>query len=136
MMENSLTRVRWLAFVAVCFALGTNPVHAASLGNIDVKSKLYEPFHARIALRGASEGEMEGLKVKLAEDAVFERAALARPYALSKFKFEVVTTGARRGYVKITSHDRVREPSLSFIVEAQFPAGTLQRRYDVVLDLN
>ena len=114
------------------------PVHAVSLGAIAVKSRLNEPFHARIELRGLAEGESDGVRVALADDAAFARAGLQRSFVLSGLKFEVVATDARRGYVRITSHDRIREPSLSFVLEAILAgsAGTLQRRYDVLLDLN
>jgi Tfp pilus assembly protein FimV len=137
MIEGRMTQTRWLAFVVLCFGLGVAPAHAASLGDIDVKSGLYEPFHARIALRGLREGELDGMRVALADEAAFARAGLVRSLALSKLKFAIVATGARRGYVKITSRERVREPSLSFVVEAAFAgaSGTLQRRYDVLLDL-
>jgi Tfp pilus assembly protein FimV len=128
----------WLTIAMLCFGLGVAPAHAASLGDIDVKSGLYEPFHARIALRGLREGELEGMRVSLADEAAFVRAGLVRSLALSKLKFEVMATGAHGGFVKITTRERVREPSLSFVVEAAFEgaSGTLQRRYDVLLDLD
>jgi pilus assembly protein FimV len=130
-----VSAVRFVALVLMGIVASAASVYAASLGNIEVKSKLYEPFEARIALRGVSEADLDALNVTLADQAVFDQAGLSRPFALSALKFEVVATGARRGYVRITTHERVREPALSFIVIAQFAAGTLQRRYDVLLDL-
>jgi pilus assembly protein FimV len=137
MMANRVMKTL-LVLVALCLGLGVAPAHAASLGDIDVKSRLYEPFHARIALRGLREGELDGMRVSLADEAAFARTGLERSFVLSKLKFEVIATDARRGYVKISSQERVREPSLSFVVEAAFvgASGTLQRRYDVLLDLD
>ena len=134
-MARMMPAVRFIVLVLAAMVVSTGALFAASLGNIEVKSKLYEPFEARIALRGVSESDLETLRVALADETVFEQAGLPRPFTLSGLKFQVVATGARRGYVRITSHERIREPSLSFIVDAQFPTGTLQRRYDVLLDL-
>ena len=135
MMARKMSAVRFVALMFMGIVAGATSVYAASLGDIEVKSRLYEPFEARIVLRGVSEADLDALKVTLADQTVFEQAGLPRPFALSGLKFEVVATGARRGYVRITSHERIREPSLSFIVDAQFATGTLQRRYDVLLDL-
>ena len=135
MMARTMPAVRFFVLVLAAMVISSGALHAASLGNIVVKSKLYEPFDARIALRGVSETDLESLRVALADETVFEQAGLPRPFMLSVLKFQVVATGARRGYVRITSRERIREPSLSFIVDAQLPGGTLQRRYDVLLDL-
>ena len=138
MTGETVKRIRCIALALVCCLLGAAPVYGAGLGDIEVKSRLYEPFHARIALRGVSEGELEGLRVSLASEATFERAGLQRSLFLFTLRFEVVATGAGGGYLRVTSHDRVREPSLSFVIEAALAdaAGILQRRYDVLLDLN
>ncbi len=137
MIESAMTKTI-LALVVLCFGAGVAPAHAAGLGDIDVKSRLYEPFHARIALRGLREGELDSMRVSLADEAAFARIGLQRSFILSKLKFEVIATADRRGYVKISSQERLREPSLSFVVEAAFAgaSGTLQRRYDVLLDLD
>ena len=134
-MARKMSAVRFVALMFMGIVAGATSVYAASLGDIEVKSRLYEPFEARIVLRGVSEADLDALKVTLADQTVFEQAGLPRPFALSGLKFEVIATGARRGYVRITSRERIREPSLSFIVIAQFAASTLQRRYDVLLDL-
>lgn len=135
MMARMMSAVHFAVLVLAGMLVSSETLYAASLGNIEVTSKLYEPFEARIALRGVSESDLESLRVALAGQSVFDEAGLPRPFTLSGLKFQVVATGARRGYVRITSRERIREPSLSFIVDAQFPTGTLQRRYDVLLDL-
>jgi Tfp pilus assembly protein FimV len=58
---------------------------------------------------------------------------------LLTLKFKVMASAAGHGYVLISSHQRVREPTLSFIVEATsvgVSGATMQRRYDALLDLN
>ena len=83
MIESAMTKTL-LALVVLCFGLGVAPAHAASLGDIDVKSRLYEPFHARIVLRGLRDGELEGMRVSLADEAAFARIGLERAFILSK----------------------------------------------------
>jgi pilus assembly protein FimV len=127
-----------LALALLCFGLNAASVSAASLDKLDLKSNLYEPFEAHIALRGVSEDELDTLRVSRADEAVFERLGLVRSFALSTLKFKVVATAAQRGYVQVTSHERIREPPLSFVVEASFGGAVgsiLQRRYDVLLNL-
>ena len=139
LLANRVVKRCSVALTVLCGCLGSLPAIAASLGELDVKSKLYESFEARIALREVKEGELDSLRVALASDTTFERFGLLRSMVLSTLTFKVVATTAGRGYVQVSSHERVREPVLSFVLEATFagaPGTTLQRRYDVLLDLN
>ena len=65
---------------------------------------------------------------------VFERAGLARAYALTALKFEVVATGEESGYIRITSRDGIREPALEFIMEVNWGSGNLRRKFSVLLE--
>ncbi|MFT5175967.1 MAG: pilus assembly protein FimV [Gammaproteobacteria bacterium] len=128
-----------IVLTVLCFALSSAPAYAASLGKLEVRSKLYEPFEARIALRGVKAGELDTMRVSLADDAAFERLGLVRSMVLLTLRFKIVASAAGHGYVMISSHERVREPTLSFIVEASsvgVSGTTMQRRYDALLDLN
>ena len=108
---------------------------ALGVGDIEVSSGLNQPFDARIEIFGAKPGEILDLSARLAEKDAFERAGLARPYSLTTLKFNVVSSeGGTSGYIHITSRDGIREPALEFIVEVEWPRGSLQRKYSVLLE--
>jgi pilus assembly protein FimV len=120
--------------ISLLFCLAGVPAYAVSLGNIEVKSGLNERFAAQIVLNGLVDGELDTLYISLADDEAFERVGLTREYLLTQLKFEVVTTGARSGYIKISSRSRIREPSLSLVVQLATATRVINRRYDVLLD--
>jgi len=118
--------------VVTC-ALWASQVFALGLGDINVKSKLNQPFSASIAVLGASSAQIDSLSVKLASVDDFNRAGIERSDYLSTLKFDIqeAAGGAR---VVISSDQIAREPFLNFIVEANSPDGKLLREYTVLLD--
>ena len=110
-------------------------VSALGVGDIEVSSGLNQPFDARIPIFGAKPGEIFDVSARLSDEDAFERAGLARTYSLTTFKFTVVPTKDESGYIHITSRDAVREPALEFIIEVEWPRGSLQRKYGVLLEL-
>ncbi|MDB5975251.1 MAG: hypothetical protein JWR07_2011 [Nevskia sp.] len=127
-MLRMLTRLT----VVVC-ALWASQAFALGLGDINVKSKLNQPFSATIAVLGATSAQMDSLSVKLGTPDEFNRAGIERSDYLSSLKFTIdeVAGGAR---VTISSDQIAREPFLNFIVEARSPDGKLLREYTVLLD--
>ena len=127
-MLRMLTRL-----TVVACALWASQAFALGLGDINVKSKLNQPFAATIAVLGASSAQLDSLSVKLGTPDEFNRAGIERSDYLSSLKFTVdeVAGGAR---VTISSDQIAREPFLNFIVEARSPDGKLLREYTVLLD--
>ena len=126
--------LRMLArFVVVVCALWASQALALGLGDINVKSKLNQPFSASVAILGATSAQLDSLTVKLASADEFNRAGIERSDYLSTLKFEVqdVPGGAR---LVISSEQIAREPFLNFIVVANSPDGKLLREYTVLLD--
>ncbi len=117
----------------VACALWASQALALGLGDINVKSKLNQPFSASIAVLGASSVQIDSLSVKLASADDFNRAGIERSDYLSTLKFDIqeAAGGAR---VVISSDQIAREPFLNFIVEANSPEGKLLREYTVLLD--
>jgi len=122
--------------VAVILFLSPTLLWALGVGSIDVSSGLNQPFNAKIPLVGAKAGELEDVKVRIAEKEVFDAAGLARSNVLTLMKFEVVSTGDGdgSGYIHITSRDGVREPALEFIIDVKWQNGSLRRKYSVLLE--
>ena len=122
--------------VAVILFLSPTLLWALGVGSIDVSSGLNQPFNAKIPLVGAKAGELEDVKVRVAEKEVLDAAGLARSNVLTLMKFEVVSTGDGdgSGYIHITSRDGVREPALEFIIDVKWQNGSLRRKYSVLLE--
>jgi len=118
---------------AVACALLASQAFALGLGDINVKSKLNQPFSASIAVLGASSAQLDSLTVKLASPDDFNRAGIERSDYLSSLKFDVQSAGGGARVV-ISSEQIAREPFLNFIVEAHSPDGKMLREYTVLLD--
>ena len=123
-------RARWgitplLAAPAGAWALG--------LGDIELQSALNQPFRAEIAL-SATTDEMQGLRVTLAGDDMFERRGLDRPAFLDSLEFRVVADRNGRNVIQISSRESIAEPFVTLFVEATWPRGRNVKEYTVLLD--
>jgi len=126
--------LRMLArLTVVACALWASQAFALGLGDINVRSKLNQPFSATIAVLGASSAQLDSLTVKLAGADEFNRAGIDRSDYLSSLKFNVEEAGSG-ARVTISSDQIAREPFLNFIIEARSPDGKLLREYTVLLD--
>lgn len=108
-------------------------VLALGLSELKVESALNENLEGRIDLVSVKPGDVINMSVRLAEPEVFKSAGLARPHYLTQLRFEPVSTDENAGYIRVTSKERIREPVLTFIIEAQWPNGRLLREYSVLL---
>lgn len=126
MIRNCVISVLLMAVPGLAAALG--------LGSIELHSGLNQPFDARINLVSPTAGEIQSLKVQLADSDAFERAGVDRPFVLSRLQFDVVSTDSGPDYIHITTREPVREPFLDFLVEAAWSNGRLFREYTVLLD--
>lgn len=106
---------------------------ALGLGDIQSESHLNQPFEARIPLVSATTRELATLNVRLAPQAAFERAGLDTAPVLDELQFEIVTDQGSP-YIRVTTEEVVREPFLSFLIEARWGQGRLVREYTVLLD--
>ncbi|WP_078119434.1 FimV/HubP family polar landmark protein [Thiosocius teredinicola] len=127
--------VRKLA-LAVSLALGTLsvPVHALGLGELSSKSTLNQNFNGDISLLSVNPEELDGVRVRLADEDAFARAGIERPFYLTLLRFEPTMTKRGKAVVKVTSDFPIREPFLNFLVEVNWPKGRLMREYTVLLD--
>ncbi|MDH3317155.1 MAG: hypothetical protein OER43_15495 [Gammaproteobacteria bacterium] len=106
---------------------------ALGLGDLKVESELNQKLEGRIDLVSVKPGDVINMSVRLADPEVFKSAGLARPHHLTQLRFEPVSTGENAGHIRVTSKERIREPALNFIIEAQWPNGRLLREYTVLL---
>ena len=122
--------MRRLAAGMVCLlVLAPSLVSALELGAIEARSALYEPLDARIPIQGARSGDVEGLKVVLGSPAQFELAGVARLQHLNLIEFVVVEQGDGGGYIHVRTDEPIIEPSLTFLVDVDWPRGRTVRGY-------
>ena len=118
-----------LAALLICPGLAA----AFGLGEIDIKSALNQPMDAEIELVGFNSAEIDEVKVELADQQMFERVGVPRPYILTRLKF-VPAISAGKPVIKVTSTDSIREPFLTFLIDVRWSKGKLLREYTVLLD--
>lgn len=125
--------IRRLAFTVLLLSL-PGISFALGLGKLDLKSKLNEPFEARIELLSASADELDSLKVNLAGAEDFSRAEIERSFNLTKLKFDIKETSKGADYIRVYSQDPIQEPFLNFLIEINWNRGRLLREYTALMD--
>ncbi len=123
---------RLLVCVVCLLMLAPRFAPALGLGAIDVRSARNEPLEARIPLSRTQSGDVEGLRVELGSPAQFELAGVARLHFLELLEFTVVEEGGR-GYIRVWTDEPIVEPSLTFLVEVDWPRGRTVRGYKLRL---
>lgn len=108
--------------------------HALALREVKTQSALGEPFSAEIELSDLGDLTEEDIKVSLAQAEDFERLGLERVYLLAELRFQVVVKQGGRSYIKITSHKRMTEPFLDFIMRVSWPNNTRLQQVTALLD--
>ena len=122
--------VHRLAVGIVCLLMAAPPlVLALELGPIDARSALYEPLDARIPIRGARSGDFERLNIMLGSPAQFELAGVARLQHLNLLEFVVVERGEGSGYIHVRTDEPIIEPTLTFLIDVDWPRGRTVRGY-------
>lgn len=106
---------------------------ALGLGEISVQSRLHERFDATIEVVSPAAGDVSEMVVRLADAQAHGSVGIQRAHLLTGLRFEPVST-ADGAYIHITSEERIREPSLNFVVEVQWPRGRMLREYSVLLE--
>ena len=123
-----------LAMCAVCMLVFAPRLASAfELGVIETRSALHEPLDARIPLRGVRNGDLEGLKVSLGSPAQFELAGVARLEHLDRLEFTVVDRSGGAGFIHVRTDEPIIEPSLTFLVDVDWPRGGAVRGYELRL---
>ncbi|MDQ2068921.1 FimV/HubP family polar landmark protein [Natronospira bacteriovora] len=106
---------------------------ALGLGDVELRSALNQPLDARIELVSPRQEELDQLQVGLASTEHFQRYGLERTAIHARMRFELVRDG-RDAYIHVTTEQPVRDPFVSFLVEARWAAGRLLREYTLLLD--
>ena len=120
--------------LAICMAMALPTAsNALSLGEIESKSSLNQPFQGRINLLSTTAAEAKSLKVRVASAEVFNRVGIDRPAFLNSIRFRTTIQNGRP-VILVSSNQPINEPFLNFLLEVSWPNGQLLKEYTVLLD--
>lgn len=120
--------------LAICLAMAIPTTsNALSLGEIESKSSLNQPFQGRINLLQTNQEEVKNLRIKVASPEVFTRVGIDRPAFLNNIRFRTVVQNGRP-VILVSSSQPINEPFLNFLLEVSWPNGQLLKEYTVLLD--
>lgn len=125
--------LRLICLSSLTFLMAPGVSLAVGLGSIEITSYLNEPFKAQIPIRTPQEVALSEIQVSLANQEAFERAGIERPFYLTQFDYQV-KGNAGEAYIEVTSDEPIRNPFVSFILEANWASGKVQREYTVLID--
>jgi pilus assembly protein FimV len=109
-------------------------VQALGLGRLTVNSGLDEPFNGQIELIAPTAQEIRTLKAALASRADFDIAGVERNAVLFDIAYTVSQHPNGQYYLKLSTHNPVREPFLHFLIQVEWSGGRLIREYSALLD--
>lgn len=120
--------------LAICLAMAIPTAsNALSLGDIESKSSLNQPFQGRINLLQTNPAEVKNLRIRVASPEVFNRVGIDRPAFLNSIRFK---TSVQNGQpvILVSSNQPINEPFLNFLLEVSWANGQLLKEYTVLLD--
>ena len=107
---------------------------ALGLGEIEIKSKLNQPLDAEIEITSATNSELNSVVFSIPNADVFARYNLDRPIILGSVRFVVDDRGTSNKVIRLSSTQVVKDPFLTFLVQADWPQGRMLREYTVLVD--
>lgn len=120
---------------AVFVFLAAGAVHAVGFGDLELDSALNQPLDASVELLAVKPSERSSVKVRMADPESYERFGVSRSPALDDVRIEIVPVpDSDRLEVRLATRRPVREPFLTFLLEADWPGGRALREYTVLLD--
>lgn len=120
--------------IALVSLMTPTSVLPLGIGDITLHSALNQSLDAEIALMLAPDENPSDITVKLAPPDKFDEAGLPWSYFLSKIKFNLVSVSDKRAVIKLSSTEVLKEPFLDFLIEVNWPKGTLYREFTVLVD--
>jgi pilus assembly protein FimV len=134
--RNRFMQLRKTALgLSLCSILYTGSVLGLGLGDITLKSSFNQPLNAEIKLIKVRDLSEDEILVALASREDFRRLGVERLFFLTGLKYEVVLDNPADPHIRVTSNKPVTEPYLNFLLDVQWPTGTVLREYTLLLDL-
>ena len=119
----------WMLFMAV-----VSNADALMLGDIQVNSRLGQPFSARVAFIDITGVDPLQLKLQLASVEEYKKLDLQYPVG-NRFRFQVVNMqGALVPFIRISTQYPVNDPFIDLLLEVSAASGKVVKSYTVLLD--
>ena len=114
--------------LAVITGLGFYAIvgYALALTEAELKSDLNQQLDVRIGLMTDQLAELDDLKIKLSQ-------STNNNVSRYKLKYEVLKS-AEGNFLKITTHDAIREPIIEFTLDIGWSEGQIVREYSFLID--
>ncbi len=100
--------------------------HTLALSETEIKSYLNQQLDVRIRLLTSEVAELDNLEISLSYSA-------KNNVSRYRLKYEVLKSG-EDNFLKITSHDVIREPIVEFILDIGWSNGHVVREYSFLID--
>ena len=120
--------------LAVVSLLAPASGYSLGIGDIKLHSALNQNLDAEISLVVSAGEKASDIKVNLAPPDKFDEAGVPWISLLSKIKFETLVGANGSVIIKLSSREAVKEPFLDFLLEVNWPKGSLYREFTVLLD--
>jgi len=108
--------------------------YSLGIGDIKLHSALNQNLDAEIALVVLADEKSSDIKVNLAPPDKFDEAGVPWTSFLSKIKFETKIGTNGSVIIRLSSREAVKEPFLDFLLEVNWPKGSLYREFTMLLD--
>ena len=120
--------------LAVASLLAPASGHSLGIGDIKLHSALNQNLNAEISLVLSAGEKASDIKANLAPPDKFDEAGVPWASFLSKISFTTVVGANGSVIIKLSSREAVKEPFLDFLLEVNWPKGSLYREFTVLLD--
>ncbi len=130
-MSHSFNLAKTLALLSLLAPVSGFPL---GIGGIKLHSALNQNLDADIALVLSTGDKASDIKVNLAPPDKFDEAGIPWTSFLSKIKFATIIDTNGSVIIKLSSREVVKEPFLNFLLEVNWPKGSLYREFTVLLD--
>jgi pilus assembly protein FimV len=120
--------------LAVVSLLAPASGYSLGIGDIKLHSALNQNLDAEISLILSAGEKASDIKVNLAPPDKFDESGVPWISLLSKIKFETIVGTNGSVVIKLSSREAVKEPFLDFLLEVNWPKGSLYREFTVLLD--
>ena len=135
MRKIEIMRTAKILPLAIALAFVATDAQALGLGALEVKSQLNQPLVAEIPLIGVGPGELDALSVRLASPEAFDRVGLPRPAGVTaNLQFSVGRNARGEPVVRVTTSNRVDDPFVAFLLEADWGKGSVVREFTALVD--
>jgi pilus assembly protein FimV len=132
-MDKDVTMRHFAATIGCCLLFAQQPTHAASIGNIHVRSSLSQRFSANITLALNAGESVNDLHVQLAPYDKFTERGIPWSRDVLKLHFSVAS-GGNGAVVRVHSTATINEPVLVFLLQVSSGRSTVYRQFTVLLD--